>query len=207
MCVCVPGEDDRSVCVCVCVRTGGLAVLYLVSRQVCVCVRECAYECVRVRACAYRGTRSVPGEQTDQLAHLLPHPRGAPAQVVLEQLADQALQHQDVADGAVGGERAQQRDAVARHGRGAAVALGGGGVAAAQHGQRAVLAGGEGGRGRAAGRLGGGFALLQVVLQQLLTRRRTFWKEGDEDGYQRALYPILLLYCIRATDPRDSLCF
>ena len=86
-----------------------------------------------------------PGEQAHELAHLLPHVAGAAAQVVLEELADEALQHQDLADGRVCGERAQQRDAVARDGRGAAVALVGRGVAAAQHGEGAVLAGREGG--------------------------------------------------------------
>ena len=77
--------------------------------------------------------------------------------------------------GGVGGEGAQQRDAVPCDGRGAAVALVGGGVAAAQHGEGAVLAGGEGGlaaTAAAAGRLGGRLTLLEVVLQELLSGRQ-----------------------------------
>lgn len=87
----------------------------------------------------------LPGEETHELAHLLAHAAGAAAQIVLEELADEALQHQDLPDGWVGGEGTQQRDAVACDGRGAAVTLGGRGVAAAQHGERPVLAGREGG--------------------------------------------------------------
>lgn len=74
---------------------------------------------------------NAPGEETDQLAHLLPHGRCTSAQVVLKELADEALQDQDLPQSWVGGQRTEQSDAVPRHGRGAAVALGGGGVAAA----------------------------------------------------------------------------
>lgn len=111
---------------------------------------------------------NAPGEETDQLAHLLPHGRCTSAQVVLKELADEALQDQDLPQSRVGGQCTEQSDAVSRHGRGTAIALGGGGVAAAQHGKRSVLAGREGGLvATAARRLGGCFPLLQVVLQEL----------------------------------------
>lgn len=51
--------------------------------------------------------------------------------------------------------------------RGTAIALGGGRVAAAQNGQGAVLAGGEGWLHRGPGRFSGCFPLLQVIFQQL----------------------------------------
>lgn len=121
------------------------------------------------------GKTNAPGEETDQLAHLLPHGRGASAQVVLKEFTDEALQDQNLPQGRVGGQRAEQSDAVSRYGRGAAVALVGGGVAAAQHGERSVLAGCEGGLvAAAARRLGGCLPLLQVVLQELFTRRQHF---------------------------------
>lgn len=93
----------------------------------------------------------IPGEQTDELTDLLPHGSGAAAQVVLKQLSDEALQYQDLPDGSVGRQCAQQSDAVARNCGRTAVALGGGCVSTAQHRQGSVLAGCEGGLGGGAG--------------------------------------------------------
>ena len=74
-----------------------------------------------------------------------------------------------MAQGGVGGQGPEQGDTVLRDSRSAAVALGGGRVAAAQHRQGAVLAGREGGLHRGPGGLGGRFPLLQVVFQQLFS--------------------------------------
>lgn len=50
---------------------------------------------------------NIPGEQTDELADLLPHGSCAAAQIVLEQLSDETLQYQDLPDGGVGRQCAQ----------------------------------------------------------------------------------------------------
>lgn len=116
----------------------------------------------------------LPGKEAHNLAHLISHGCWAAAEIVVKQLPDEALGYQDVAYGAVGGHGAEQSDAVLRDGRGAAVTLGGRGVAAAENRQGSVLAGGERGLHRGARGPGGGFSLLQVVLQKLLPRGKDF---------------------------------
>lgn len=82
-----------------------------------------------------------------------------------------------MAQGRVGSQCPEQGDAVLRDGRGAAVALGRGRVAAAQHRQGAVLAGREGRLHRGPGGLGGRFPLLQVIFQQLFSGSENFLRE------------------------------
>lgn len=128
----------------------------------------------------------IPGEKTDQLAHLLPHGCCTSSQVILKQLTDETLEDQDLPKGWVSGQCTEQRDTVTRDSWGTAITLGWGGVAAAQHGECPVLTGSEGGlvAAAAAGWLGGSFSLLKVVLQELFTRCKHFlWIEKSPECY------------------------
>lgn len=49
-------------------------------------------------------SQSSPGQKAHELAHLLSHSGCAPAQVVVKELSDKALGHEDVPDGRVGGQ-------------------------------------------------------------------------------------------------------
>lgn len=70
------------------------------------------------------GRRNTPGEETDKLAHLLPHGCCTSPQVILKELTDETLEDQDLSEGWVSGQGAEQCDTVSRDSRGAAIALG-----------------------------------------------------------------------------------
>lgn len=71
-----------------------------------------------------QNSKNTPGEETDQLAHLLPHGCCSSPQVILKELTNETLEDQDLSEGWVSGQRTEQSDAVSRHSRGTAVALG-----------------------------------------------------------------------------------
>lgn len=89
-----------------------------------------------------------------------------------------------MADSSVGGQSTQEGDAVLGDGGGTAVAFGGRGVATAQDGEGPVLAGREGGLHSRARGFGCGLSLLEVILQELLPRRKDFLqvdKTGEDN--------------------------
>ena len=69
------------------------------------------------------GQRVILGEQTHQLPDVCPHAGRSSPQVVLEELADEALVTEEAAQAGVGGQGAQQGDAVFHRGARTAITV------------------------------------------------------------------------------------